>query len=121
MEFPVGVKDNAPSTKQYTRLSIRPGPNGSWLVALDDGRHEPQVFMDKHLALSYAKAWAAANRPTSNRSGRSPSELTLEQGAADAPHRAQIRGAPGSLFTLIADSFAKSAFSRAARAHVDRA
>ena len=64
MEFPIGVKDNAPSTKQYTRLSIRPGPNGSWLVALDDGRHEPQVFMDKHLALSYAKAWAAANRPS---------------------------------------------------------
>ncbi|HKC45266.1 MAG TPA: hypothetical protein VKC64_15665 [Burkholderiales bacterium] len=64
MEFPVGVKDPPPGTKQYTRLSIRPGPNGSWLVALDDGRHEPQVFMDKHLALTYAKAWAAANRPS---------------------------------------------------------
>ena len=64
MEFPVGVKDSAQNTKQYTRLSIRPGPNGSWLVALDDGRHEPQVFMDKHLALTYAKAWAAANRPS---------------------------------------------------------
>ena len=62
--FPVDVNDTAPSAKQYTRLSIRPGPNASWLVALNDGRHEPHVFMDKHLALTYAKAWAAANRPS---------------------------------------------------------
>ena len=51
-------------TKQYTPFSVKPAASGTWAVTLDDGQHAPQSFQDKHLALTFAKGWAAAHRPS---------------------------------------------------------
>jgi hypothetical protein len=58
------LREEAETAKKYTPFSIKPGANGTWLVALDDGQHAPQSFQDRHLALTFAKGWAAAHRPS---------------------------------------------------------
>ena len=58
------LRDAAGSAKQYTPFSVKPGANGTWSVTLDDGQHAPQAFEDKHLALTFAKGWAAGHRPS---------------------------------------------------------
>lgn len=59
-----GLREAAGSTKRYTPFSLKPGANGCWLVTLEDGEHASQSFADKHVALTSAKGWAAANRPS---------------------------------------------------------
>jgi hypothetical protein len=59
-----GLRDAPGSIKRYTPFSLKPGANNCWSVALDDGQHAPQSFADKHAALTYAKDWAAAHRPS---------------------------------------------------------
>jgi hypothetical protein len=55
---------DAASSKKYTPFSVKPAANATWAVTLDDGQHAPQPFQDKHLALTFAKGWAAAHRPS---------------------------------------------------------
>ncbi len=55
---------DAVSAKRYTPFSVKPGASGTWAVTLEDGQHAAQSFQDKHVALTFAKGWAAANRPS---------------------------------------------------------
>jgi hypothetical protein len=61
---PVAPRERTVNGKRYTPFSVRPGASGSWTVTLDDGQHAPQSFQDKHLALTFAKGWAASHRPS---------------------------------------------------------
>lgn len=58
------LRDDTERAKRYTPFSVKPGASGTWAVALDDGQHAAQSFQDKHLALTFAKGWAAAHRPS---------------------------------------------------------
>jgi len=42
---------------------VQAGPEHGWRVLLP-GTGKSRFFLDRALALSYAKAWASANRPT---------------------------------------------------------
>jgi hypothetical protein len=42
---------------------VYPGPLWGWAVACR-GATQSHTFTDKHLAISYAKSWAEANRPS---------------------------------------------------------
>jgi hypothetical protein len=61
---PLAPRKREGSPKQYTPFSVKPGASGTWAVTLEDGQHAPQSFQDKHLALTFAKGWAAAHRPS---------------------------------------------------------
>jgi hypothetical protein len=51
------------ASKQYTVVFVQPGKDYGWMVALAGSGHS-HFFADRSLALTYAKAWAAANRPS---------------------------------------------------------
>jgi hypothetical protein len=42
---------------------VYPGPQWGWAVACR-GATQSHTFTDKHVAISYAKSWAEANRPS---------------------------------------------------------
>jgi hypothetical protein len=44
-----------------------PGERHGWVVMLDGEPYERHEFVDRRLALDYAKSWAAGNRPSSLR------------------------------------------------------
>ncbi len=47
-----------------TRLVLQPQDKLGWVIQLDGESHERHSFVDKRLALEYAKQWAHANRPS---------------------------------------------------------
>ena len=47
------------------RFVVFPGETHGWVVILDGVPFERHQFVDKRLAVSYAKDWAAGNRPSS--------------------------------------------------------
>lgn len=49
------------------RFMMFPGERHGWVVMLDGEPYERHEFVDRRLALDYAKAWAAGNRPSSLR------------------------------------------------------
>jgi hypothetical protein len=46
------------------RFLVFPGESHGWFVMLDGVPFERHHFVDKRLAVSYAKDWAAGNRPS---------------------------------------------------------
>jgi hypothetical protein len=49
------------------RFMVFPGERHGWVVMLDAEPFERHEFIDRRLALDYAKRWAAGNRPSSLR------------------------------------------------------
>jgi hypothetical protein len=58
--------DAARNGSQNTLVLVHPGAEHGWHVLLP-GAAESRYFIDRAPALSYAKAWASANRPTTMR------------------------------------------------------
>lgn len=46
------------------RFTMFPGERHGWVVMLDAEPFERHEFIDRRLALDYAKGWAAGNRPS---------------------------------------------------------
>jgi hypothetical protein len=55
--------ENPVAAGQYTIVNLQPGREYGWEVVLEGSAHS-HFFADRSLALTYAKAWAAANRPS---------------------------------------------------------
>lgn len=49
---------------QGLRFMMFPGERHGWVVMLDGEPFERHEFVDRRLALDYAKGWAAGNRPS---------------------------------------------------------
>jgi hypothetical protein len=47
------------------RFMMFPGERHGWIVMIDGASAERHEFVDRRLALDYAKSWAAGNRPSS--------------------------------------------------------
>jgi hypothetical protein len=47
------------------RFMLFPGESHGWIVMIDGVPFERHEFVDRRLALDYAKSWAAGNRPSS--------------------------------------------------------
>lgn len=60
---------------------VHPGPVLGWAVSCTGGA-QSYFFSDKHVAVSYAKSWAEANRPArvrvETRDGKIEAEWTYE-------------------------------------------
>lgn len=56
----------AAPTPKLSLVLVEPGPETGWGVLLP-GAAKTEFFLDRAQALSYAKAWASANRPTTMR------------------------------------------------------
>lgn len=56
MEIPTSVP-------KLSHVLVQPGPATGWGVLLP-GAAKSEFFLDRAQALSFAKAWASANRPT---------------------------------------------------------
>ena len=52
---------------QGLSFTVFPGERHGWVVAIDGMGAERHEFVDRRLALDYAKSWAAGNRPSSLR------------------------------------------------------
>ncbi len=48
-------------------FTVFPGERHGWVVIIDGMGAERHEFVDRRLALDYAKSWAAGNRPSSLR------------------------------------------------------
>jgi hypothetical protein len=56
----------APMT-QGLCFTVFPGERHGWVVIIDGMDAERHEFVDRRLALDYAKSWAAGNRPSTLR------------------------------------------------------
>ena len=52
-----------PAARKLTLVLVQAGPESGWRVLLP-GKVSPREFLNRTPALSYAKAWASANRPS---------------------------------------------------------
>jgi hypothetical protein len=53
-----------PAPTPGLRFMMFPGESHGWVVMIDGAPFERHEFVDRRLALDYAKSWAAGNRPS---------------------------------------------------------
>ena len=59
-----GQRTTVPASEAGRRILMFPGERHGWVVMIDDEPFERHSFVDRRLALEYAKGWAAVNRPS---------------------------------------------------------
>jgi hypothetical protein len=62
---PTVLRTPEPAPAPGLRFMMFPGERHGWVVMIDGVPFERHEFVDRRLALDYAKSWAAGNRPAS--------------------------------------------------------